>query len=296
MIENRTSQTIHKILAYILLTIAALLCALPFFIVVSASFSEETLLVVKGYSVLPRGLTIEGYNQAFRHSEKLIRAYATTIFVTVVGGTLSTLVTAMTAYPLSRRNYRYRKVINFFLYFTMLFSGGAIPSYILISQYLNLRNNILVLILPMMVNVWNIFMLRTSFAQIPSSVIEAAKIDGAGEYGTFFRISLPMSITGIATIFLLVALAYWNEWYYSLMYMTNEKIYSLQYYLAKTMYNVEEILRNQQGVSLLTESAKIPSETTRMAMCVLAAGPMVFIFIFFQKYFVGGITVGSVKG
>jgi len=296
MVENKTSQNIHKILGYIFLSIAAILCALPFLVVLSASFSDETLLAVKGYSMIPRGFTLEGYSQAFRHSEKLLRSYATTIFVTSVGGTLATLVTAMTAYPLSRSNYRYKKATNFFLYFTMLFSGGAIPSYILISQYLHLKNNILVLILPMMVNVWNVFMLRTSFSQIPTAVIEAAKIDGASEWKTFFRVIFPMSVTGIATIFLLIALAYWNEWYYSLMYMTNEKIFSLQYYLSKTMSNVDEILRSQQGGAIMSETSKIPSETTRMAMCILAAGPMVFIFMFFQKYFIGGISVGSVKG
>lgn len=296
MIENKTSQNIHKMLGYIFLSIAAVLCALPFIIVASASFSDEAMLAVNGYSIIPQGFTLDGYAQAFKHSGKLFSSYATTIFVTAVGGTLSTLLTAMTAYPLSRNNYRFRKATNFFIYFTMLFNGGAIPSYILISQYLQLKNNILVLILPMMVNAWNVFMLRTSFAQIPSAVIEAAKIDGASELKTFFSVVLPMSVTGVATIFLLVALAYWNEWYYSLMYMTNEKVFSLQYYLSKTMSNIDEILRNQQGGSILTETANIPSETTRMAMCVLAAGPMMFAFMFFQKYFVGGITVGSVKG
>ena len=147
-----------------------------------------------------------------------------------------------------------------------------------------------------MVGAWNVFMLRTAFAQVPDAVIEAAKIDGASEWMTFFRIVAPMTVTGIATIFLLIALSYWNEWYYSLMYMTNEKIISLQYYLSKIMSNIDELLRNQQSGTLTTDTAKIPSESTRMAMCILAAGPMVFIFMFFQKYFVGGISVGSVKG
>lgn len=296
MIENKTSQIIHKALGYIFLTIAAFLCALPFLIVTSASFSNESLLAINGYSIIPQGFTLDGYAQAFKHSGKLFKSYGTTVFVTAVGGTLSTLLTAMTAYPISRNSYKFKKSTNFFIYFTMLFSGGAIPSYILISQYLHLKNNILVLILPQMVGAWNVFMLRTSFSQIPSAVIEAAKIDGASEWKTFFSVVVPMSVTGIATIFLLVALAYWNEWYYSLMYMTNEKIFSLQYYLSKTMSNIDEILRNQQTSSLTTETANIPSETTRMAMCVLAAGPMIFVFMFFQKYFVGGITVGSVKG
>lgn len=295
MVEKKTGQRIHKAVAYFLLTIAALMCALPFLILLSASFSEEFELAKYGYSIAPRGFTTEGYSAAFNNSERLLRAYVTTIFVTVVGSVLSTLITAMTAYPISRQNYKLRKQTNLFLYFTMLFSGGAIPSYILISQYLHLTNNILVLILPMLVSVWNVFMLRTSFQNIPYAVIEAAKIDGASEFGTFFRIVLPMSVTGVATIFLLVSLAYWNEWYNCLMYMTNEKTITLQYYLYKTMSNIEEILKNKQsGIS--AEAANVPSETTRMAMCMLAAGPMVFIFTFFQKYFVGGITVGSVKG
>ncbi len=296
MIESKKGQVFHKILAYICLTVVALVCALPFLMILSASFSEESLLITKGYTVFPRGFTLEAYSQAFKHSEKLFRSYATTIFVTSVGGTLATLITSLTAYPLSRRSYKFRKGTNLFIYFTMLFSGGAIPSYILISQYLHLRNNVLVLLLPTMVSAWNVFMLRTTFQQIPTAVIEAAKIDGASEWKTFFTIVFPMSVTGIATIFLLIALSHWNEWYYSLMYMTDEKIVSLQYYLSKTMSNVDEILRAQQGGSLLTETSSIPSETTRMAMCVLAAGPMVFIFMFFQRFFVGGISVGSVKG
>ena len=223
MVENKTSQIIHKVLAYIVLSCVAVLCALPFLMILSAAFSDESILIVKGYSIFPQGFTVKEFSEAFRYSDKLVKAYSTTIFVTAAGGTLATLVTALTAYPLSRSSYKLRKYVNMYIYFTMLFSGGAIPSYILISQYLHLRNNILVLILPQLVGVWNVFMLRTSFSQIPSAVVEAAKIDGASEWQTFFRVVAPMSVTGIATIFLLIALSYWNEWYYSLMYMTMRK-------------------------------------------------------------------------
>ena len=176
----------------------------------------------------------------------------------------------------------------------MLFSGGAIPSYLLISQYLHLTNNILVLILPLCFSVWNCFILRTYFSKIPPALIEAAKIDGLNEISIFFRIIIPLSGTGIATIAVLVSMGYWNEWYNCLMYMTDENVITLQYFLYRTMSNIETMLKNKDiGIMSLSE---VPSETARMAMCVLATGPMVFIFMFFQKYFAKGINVGSVKG
>ena len=179
----------------------------------------------------------------------------------------------------------------------MLFSGGAVPSYILISNYLHLKNNILVLILPMLFNVWNTFLLRTYFSKIPSAMWEAAEIDGAGQFKVLFSVVVPMSVTGIATILLFVMLAFWNDWYLSLMYMSNERIITLQYFLSRMMSQIDSILKNQ-GTALAgtIDISSMPSETARMAMCVLAAGPMIFVFLFFQKYFVKGLNLGSVKG
>lgn len=285
-----------RIVSYILLALAALSCIIPFMIVVSASLSSEGQLARDGYFIFPRGATLSAYRMVLQNPRSLVNAYKATVFTTVVGSVLSVLVTSMLAYPLSRKDYKWKGKINFFVYFTMLFSGGAVPTYILITQYLHLRNNVWALILPLLVSPWNVFLMRTYFAQMHESLIEAAKIDGAGEVRTFFMIVVPITITGMATLFVLVSLSYWNDWYNCLMYMTNDKIITLQYFLARVMSNIDSMLKDSSAAGMSVDLSTLPSETTRMAMCVFAAGPMVFVFMFFQKYFVKGISVGSVKG
>ncbi len=297
MVENKSQKLFLKFISYILMIFTALVCLVPFMIVISASFSGESELIKYGYGIFPKGATLDAYRVVMRTKKALLNAYGITIFTTAVGSFLSILITCLTAYPLSRRDYKHRTVLSFYFYFTMLFSGGTIPSYILISQYLHLKNNILVLIIPLLLNVYNVFLIRTYFSQLNSAMIEAAKIDGAGELYTFFKIVIPVCKTGIATVLLLICLTYWNEWYQCLMYMTKEKNITLQYYLYKIMSNVDLLTKNTTAATTVSiDVSKLPSETARMAICVLAAGPMVFLFMFFQKYFVKGISVGSVKG
>lgn len=284
---------VERLFAFIILLIASLSCVVPLMMIVSASFSNENELLKYGYSPFPRGFTLEAYKIVFINGKQLLRSYLITIFVTIVGTFGATFVASITAYPLSRTDFKWRNKFNFYFYFTMLFSGGMIPSYILISQYLHLRDNILVLIIPSMFNVWNMFVLRNSFSQINPSVIESAKIDGASEYRIFASIAFPMTQVGIATIAFLSSMSYWNDWLHSFMYMSGNNI-SLQYFLQRTMQNVEQVIRlSQQGMA---DAGAIPGETARMAMCVLAVGPMLFAFMYFQKYFSGGISVGAVKG
>lgn len=289
-------MTVVKIVSYVMLAVFALICIVPFMMIVSASLSGEGELAKYGYSVFPRGLTVSAYKMVLQNPNSLLNAYKATVFTTVVGSVLSVIVTSMLAYPLSRKDYKWRSAINFYVYFTMLFSGGAVPTYILITQYLNLRNNVWALILPLLVSPWNVFLMRTYFAQMHEALIEAAKIDGASEIRIFFMIVIPITVTGMATLFLLVALAYWNDWYQCLMFMTNDRIITLQYFLARVMSNIDSILKNSSSMGTAVDLSVLPSETTRMAMCVFAAGPMIFVFMFFQKYFVKGISVGSVKG
>lgn len=297
MIENKLNVTIRKTIAHIFLAVVAFICLMPFLIIVSASISSESAINLHGYGIIPRDVTLSAYKTVMGTSTDLFRAYGITIITTIVGTLGAVLVAMLTAYPLSRKDYKWNRRISFYFYFTMLFSGGAVPSYILISNYLHLKNNIAVLILPMMINVWNIFLLRTYFSSIPASVHEAAEIDGANQYQILFKIIVPMSVTGIATIMLFTLLAYWNEWYLCLMYMTNDKMITLQYYLSSIMSQIEEILKNQEsGLAVGTDLSAMPSETARMAICVMAAGPMLFVFSFFQKYFAKGLNVGSVKG
>lgn len=294
MIKEKSMYAI-KVFSYIILALVVAVCVFPFIMIISASLSSEQALLNEGYGILPKDFTLISYKYILNNGVSFFRAYGITIITTVIGSTLSLLITAMTAYPLTRKNYKFRNRISFFLYFTMLFSGGTIPSYILISQYLKLNNNILVLIIPMLISAYNVFIMRTYFSQISDAIIEAAKIDGASEYAILFRIIMPMSITGLATMLLLISLNYWNQWYACLMYISDDRLITLQFYLHRIMSNIDAILKNQ-NVGLDFNIADLPSETVRMAICVVGAGPMVIICMFFQKYFVHGISVGSVKG
>lgn len=295
MIEKKSTIVISRLLANGFLIIATLLCIIPFLTVLSSSFSIESEIIEKGYSIFLRGFTVEAYKSVFANIEQILKAYVVTIITTGAGAVLSTLVTAMAGYPLSRADYQWRKFFNFYIYFTMIFSGGAIASYLWITQGLHLRNNPLVLILPMLGSGYNIFLMRTYMSKIPGELVEAARIDGASEFKIFFTIIIPMATVGLATIFLMTALTYWNQWYACLMYFNTDDYTTLQYYLIRVMNNIEEILSNKNSL-VVQDTSKMPGETARMAMCVVSAGPMIFVFAFFQKYFVSGIAVGSVKG
>lgn len=293
--ENKRSKFGISFLAHFLLILATASCLLPFVVVLSASLSDEVNLLVKGYGVFPRGFSLDAYRLVFANGEVVVNAYILTIVTTAVGSVLSVFLIALAAFPLSRRDYVWKKFFNFYFYFTMIFSGGAISTYLWISQTLHLRNNPLVLILPMLISANSIFLMRTYMAKISPELIEAAKIDGANEFTVFFKIILPMSTVGLATIFVMTALGFWNQWYASLMYLDDNYI-TLQYYLIRVMNNIEAITKSQNSMMTSVDTSKLPSETTRMAMCVVSAGPMIFFFAFFQKYFVSGIALGSVKG
>lgn len=292
---GKKSERMIKIISCICLALVVIACISPLLIIVSASFSDENLLASQGYGFLPKGFNTTAYRYIFHNGLTLFRAYGVTIVTTVFGSILNVIVTAMCAYPLARKDYKLRNKISFFLYFTMLFSGGTVPTYILISQYLHLRNNILVLVLPMLMGVYNVFIMRTYFSQVPTALIESAKIDGAGEYRILFTIILPLAKTGLATMLLLISLSFWNQWYPCLLYMSDDKYITLQYYLARIMSNIEAVLKNNQS-GLNIDISALPNETARMAICVLGVAPMVMIFMCFQKYFVKGINVGAVKG
>lgn len=293
--ENKKSKFGISFVAHLLLILTTAACLIPFLVVIAASVSDETQLLIKGYSIIPRGFSLKAYKLVFANGGTIVDAYILTTVTTAIGSVLSVLLTALAAFPLSRRDYVWKKYINLFFYFTMIFSGGAISSYLWISQTLHLRNNPLVLILPMLVGANNIFLMRTYMSKISPELIEAAKIDGANEFMTFFRIILPMSTVGLATIFVMTALGFWNQWYASLMYLNDDYI-TLQYYLIRVMNNIDAILKSANSQATSVDLSKLPSESARMAMCVVSAGPMIFLFSFFQKYFVSGIALGSVKG
>lgn len=273
-----------------------IICIVPFMIIISASLSSETDLAFNGFSVLPRKVDITSYAYLFKNPKIIIDSYVVTVIITVVGTFLGVLFMSMAAYCLARSNFRFKRLLTFFIFFPTLFSGGLVPSYIINTQYLHLTNSLWALILPTLINVFHIIMLRTFFKQLPEALFEAAKIDGAGEYYIYFKIALPLSKPVIATVAFLSALAKWNEWYNAMLYIRKDELVPLQYMLQRMMMNLRALLDAMEQVPSMVNLQDLPGENLRMAMLVVAIGPMLLVFPFFQKYFTRGMTVGAVKG
>lgn len=288
----------NKIQQAVLIIIFAIVCLIiifPFWLLLSASFSNADVLATNGYQIWPKPFDISSYKYVFQNPQQILRAYGVTFIFSVATMVLSVLLMAMVAYPLSRDNLKGRSVINFYLYFTMLFSGGLVPSYLLIARTLHLNDTIWVYILPGLISPWYVFMMRTFFKGIPGEIMESATIDGASEYTIFIKMILPLSKPVLATVALFMFLAKWNDWNTALIYITKPELYSLQYLLQKIMEDIN-ILKQNQMAGAMMDSMNVPSETVRMAMAIIVAGPALVVFPFFQKYFVKGLTVGSVKG
>lgn len=276
----------------------ALLCFLivfPFWLLVSASLSDSAVLAAKGYQVWPKPVDFSSYAYVFKNPDRIMRAYGVTASFSIITMVLSVLLMSMVAYTLSRDNLKGRNAINFYLYFTMLFNGGLVPTYVITAKILHLNNTLWVYILPNLINPWYVFMMRTFFRGIPGEIVESATIDGASEYRIFAQMILPLSKPVLATVALFVFLNSWNDWNTALIYITNERLYSLQYLLQSIMENINQLKQNQMAANM-SGMKDIPAETVRMAMAIVAAGPALLVFPFFQKYFVKGLTVGSVKG
>ena len=291
---NKKERTYQIVLCLIFTVICALII-FPFWLIVSASLSSASQLAKEGYQMIPRPVDFSAYKVVFENPGQVLRAYWVTFVFSVATMALGVLFMAMIAYPLSRKSLRGRGAINFYLYFTMLFSGGLVPTYIVISSMLHLNNTMWVYILPALISPWYTFMMRTFFSGIPGEIIESSTIDGASEYKIFFGMFLPLSKPVLATVALFMFLGQWNNWYTALIYITRQELYSLQYLLQSIMENINMLKQNPQMASMM-EKSDIPSETVQMAMAVVVAGPALIIFPFFQKYFVKGLTVGSVKG
>ena len=284
----------HQGLLVAFFIILSFIVIFPFWLLVSASLSDSKTLASSGYQIWPSAFDFTAYRYVFTDPTQILRAYLLTFIFSVVTMVLSVLLMSMVAYPLSRNGLRGKKAINFYLYFTMLFSGGLVPTYILIAKTLHLNDTIWVYILPSLISPWYVFMIRTFFRGIPNEIIESATIDGASEYRIFLTMILPLSKPVLATVALFTFLGKWNDWQTSLIYITKPELYSLQYLLQKIMEDIKIIRENQNlGMDIMQD---IPTETVRMAFAVVVAGPALVVFPFFQKYFVKGLTVGSVKG
>lgn len=289
--------TVDKVVIHTILILFSLFCVLPFFVLVVTSFSSEAAINKYGYGLICRDFDLTSYKYIFSNPDSFLGAYAVTLSQAFLGTFLSVFIMSMAAYALSRRYFRLKNKFNLYLFFTMVFSGGLVPGYILITQYLKLGNTFWVYIIPGLVSPWYLFVIRTFFRDIPEALSESALLDGAGEFLIFFKIILPLSKPVLATVSLMIVLGKWNDWNTSLLYITNEKLFTIQYLLQKMLKDLD-ILKKQMLYmpSTVDVNTDIPSESLRLAMAVVAAGPMTLIFPFFQKYFVKGLTIGSVKG
>ena len=293
MKKRGTTEQIFLILFF------SVLCAvilIPFLLLVGVSLSNEQDVVNFGYRIIPKRIDLAAYKFVFKNPQQILNAYKVTAIFSVVGTVLSVLFMAMCAFPLSQKNVKGRNKVSFYLYFTMLFSGGLVPSYILITQYLHLGDTIWVYIIPSLINPWSVFVMRTFFAGLPTELFESMQIDGASVYNIFFKTVLPLSKPVLASIALICFLGKWNDWYTAMLYINDEKLISLQYLLQRIMNNLKLVQEMTSSASAISDGAKVPSETVRMAMAIVVAGPALVIFPFFQKYFVKGLTVGAVKG
>ncbi len=284
----------RKSITHMLFLLLSLCCVIPILYVLSASFTSEQGISENGYTLIPSIFSTEAYEYVLASPESLLTSYAITITVTLIGTTLSLLLTSMLAYAISRRDFPLHRKLSFLVFFCMLFNGGMVPSYILITKYYHLNDTLMALILPYTIVPWNVFLMRSFFTDLPQSLLDSAKLDGCSEIGTFFRIAVPISKPAFATVGLFIAFAYWNDWWLSMMYTTKTELVSLQYYLYRIMNSIE-FLTSSLASNVTVNTSLLPSATARMALCVLAAGPMLLIFPFFQKYFVKGLTVGAVK-
>lgn len=293
MVGSKKSGQIVLNIIFILLVVIAVA---PLLILISSSFTDETILLQEGYNFWPRKFSLGAYAYLFQSSGKLVRACIITFFVTFVGTLAGVMMTVLYAYPLSRKELPFRSFFSFYVFFTMLFNGGLVPVYMMWSQTFGIKNTIWALIVPrLLMNAFYIIMMRSFFQNsIPVSLIEAAKIDGAGEFRILFKIVLPLSKPMIATISLMIGLGYWNDWTNSLYFVTDESLFSIQAMLNTILTNIQ-FLSTSAG-SIGGAAVILPSAGVRMAIAVVGAVPILCVYPFFQKYFVKGIVVGGVKG
>jgi putative aldouronate transport system permease protein len=276
----------------LVLLVVAIAFLVPLLVVISTSFSSEDAVAKDGYSLFPRDFTFYAYQYILSNPLQILRAYGVSIVVTVVGTVVSLTVMSMLAYTLSRRDYRWRKPLSFVVLLTMLFGPGLVPSYILITQTLNLDNTLLALIAPYLVTPWYVLLLRTFFSQLPQEVLDAAMIDGASEWQIFTRIAIPLAKPALATVGLFVVLLYWNDWWLGLLYIQDSNLVPVQLYLYRIISNIDFIVASDQ---MLGQLRGVPIVTARMAAAVLAIGPIIVAFFYVQRFLIKGITVGGVK-
>lgn len=292
-IKKGTDRAFH-----IVFLLVAVLCLTPLLFVIIISLSDERSVMVNGYSFRPEAWSLEAYRFVFQSGGQVMTALKVSIEVTVLGVLVGMILTCSYAYVLSRKELRFRKLFTKILVVTMFFNGGLVATYLVVANFLHLKNNLMALILPIAVTPFNIIVMRTFFStSVPDALIDAARIDGASQFQTFMRIVLPISKPGLATVALFLTLEYWNDWKNALLYIDTKELYPLQYLLMKIERNIEFIAQNggRGNMGLDSVLSRLPSETAKMAVVVIATVPIACAYPFFQRFFVAGLTVGSVK-
>ncbi len=283
----------HAIIHAILILLSVLFL-LPLLLVIAGSFSTEKDIATYGYALIPHTFTLTAYQYLLNDPSQILTAYGVSIFVTLVGSAAALLIMALLGYVISRRDFPFRRSLSFFTLFTMLFNGGLVPFYLVMTQLLHVQDTVLAYILPYLVMPFYVLLLRTYFAGLPKELIEAAKLDGAGEWRIFFQIVVPMSTPALATVGLFCMLTYWNDWFQGLLYISNPHLMSLQFLLYQIAQNITFLTSGAASQSDV--AVQIPTQSVLMAMAVFAIGPIVFAFLFTQRYFIRGITLGGLKG
>ncbi len=294
---NQISAT-GNLLLNMLFVFITIVCIAPVILVLAISFTSEEAIRHAGYSFIPREFSTAAYDYVLKAGDAIWRAYGVSIFVTVIGTLLSLAVICMYAYPLSRSSFRARGFFSFLAYFTMIFGGGLVPWIMVYTRLFKISNTIWILIFPYLMNAWFVMIMRTFYkTTVPESIIESARIDGAGEFRTFLVIVLPLSKAGLATIGLFCTLVYWNDWYLPLMFVTERKFFNIQYLMYQTLVSIQYLT---SGSAQFSEAAvvlaNLPTESARMAIAIISIGPIVLAYPFFRRYFIKGLTIGAVKG
>lgn len=281
-----------------MLSILVVFAFLPFILIFVTSFTDEMFLIRNGYSFLPKKLSLNAYKYLFSNYYTIFRAYGVSIFVTTIGTGVGILMTTMLAYPMARRDFKYRNLLAFIAFFTLLFNGGIVPSYIMWTRVFSINNTFAALIIPnYLMSAFNVLLVRNYYSNnVPAEVIESAKIDGAGEMRIFFRIMLPMSVPVVATVGLFTGLAYWNDWINALYYISSPKYYGIQNLLIRLMNNIQFLKSSQAATMLAGREVELPSTGIRMALAVLGILPIIILYPFLQKYLIKGVVMGAVKG
>ena len=290
-------DTGFQILDNVIMTLLSLLVLFPIVVLIMSSMSSESDVIKYGYSLIPRKFDLTAYQYIFKEGS-IFHSYFITIFVTAVGTVLSVIMTTMISYTLTVPGLPGKKILSFYVLFTMLFSGGLVPSYMMWSNIFHIKNTIYALIVPsLMCSAFHIMITRSYFQNnIPGEILESARIDGMSEFGIFFKIVLPLSTPIIATIGFMRVLMYWNDWTNSLYYITDKKLVSIQALLNNMLTNAQYLSQSMDASMVATDSASVPSLTLRMAIAVVGMLPMIVLYPFFQKYYMKGLTVGAVKG